>query len=424
MTEQDDHWFSDTDALADELARASKRVRARSGIAHVEIYHRISRTIRVTAPREGDAVATRAGWEEGTALRLWGAGESDLRFVATSGGAPESIDRAVDRALSDEGRQRAAPADRCVREATLVDRDGDAVVLPGPDRLAAWLVDARQFLSSTGDAGAEPARLWIEVASTCETWVGDGSIVGSRWRARGWALLEPASGEGGSSAPRILAARSWKDIDPRDWLRMEPPRPRLGLPRSEMPAGPIVVIFSPEASATLILALVRAAPAEGARVETGPGFRVRDAPEEPGALFGGQFDDLGFPTRPTRVGDGHRVLDSLLGPGHYRRPSFRDVPACFPANLVVEPPGTEAPATGLRVHRVGVHPLAPARWALEVDGTWWTGGEPRGAVRGACISTAPRELLARCTAGAGEPFASHRGVRTPALLFEGLTVTS
>ena len=420
VAEQDDHWFSKSDALAEELAHASKRLTARAGVAHVEIYHRISRTIRGTALRDEPVIALRTGCEEGTALRVWGARETDVRFVATSGGAVETIERAVDRVLSDEDSGRAAPSDRCDREDPLVDHDGDAEVLPGPDRLMAWLDAARVVLSPVG----EPARLWFEVASTCETWASGGRTLGSRRRARGWALLDPGPGVAGSPGPRILAARSWNDLDSRDWVRTELDRPTGELPRTEPSSGRVGVLLSPEAAATLVLALVRAVPPDGVTVEVGQGFRVRDAPDEPAALFGGLFDDLGFPTRPTLVADGCRLLDFLSGPGHYRRPSFRDVPVCQPANLIVEPPDGEAPPNCLRVHRLTIHPLAPDRWVLEVDGIWWSEGAPRGAVSPGFIAAAPRELLARCVAGVGQPFGSHRGVRTPALLFDGLPVTS
>ncbi|HSD48479.1 MAG TPA: hypothetical protein VLE71_01485 [Actinomycetota bacterium] len=421
MVEQDDQWFPDTGALADDLARESKRVLARREIAHVELYHRMSRTLRVTHSRDGHVVAVRSGCDEGIALRTWDAHDSRLRFAAASGRTAEAIERVVDRALLSGAVGSVAPGDRCAREGPLVDHD-EEVGLPDADRLASWLAEAREAFAAADGGGAGPDRSWVEVASTWETWVGDGQVLGSRRRVRGWALLEVPMPEG-AAAPLILAARSWPDLDPGAWVRMRSEGLGVGRAGLEMPAGRLPVLFSPGASTTLVLALVRAVPPDGSRFEVGPGFRALDDPGEPGALFGGVFDDLGFPTARTLVADGRTMLTRLFGPGHYRRPSFRDAPVCLPANLVVEPPEAPAPSTGLIVHRAAVHVLSPERWVLEVDGTWWSGGEPRRAIRGARVPTGPHDLLSRCIAGVGAPLASYRGVRTPALLFDGLPVT-
>ena len=421
MVEQDDQWFPDTDALADDLARESKRVLARREVAHVELYHRMSRTLRVTHPRHADVVAVRSGCDEGIALRVWDARDSHVRFTAASGRTAEAIERAVDRALLLGAVGSVAPGDRCTREGSLADHD-EAAGLPDDDRLATWLAEARETFATADWGRADPDRSWVEVASTCETWVGDGHVLGSRWRARAWALLEAPVPEA-SAAPLILAGRSWRDLDPRDWVRMRSEGLVVERGGVELPAARLPVLFSPDASATLVLALVRSVPSDGSTVEVGPGFRVRDDPEEPRALFGGVFDDLGFTTTRRQVADGCTMLARLVGPGHYRRPSFRDVPVSLPVNLVVEPPEAGAPSRGLIAHRVAVHALSAERWVLELDGTWWSDGEPRGAIRGARVPTGPRELLSRCVAGVGAPFASYRGVRTPGLLFDGLTVT-
>ena len=184
------------------------------------------------------------------------------------------------------------------------------------------------------------------------------------------------------------------------------------------------VTFSAEAAALLVAGLTRALHAGpgSAGMSVGPGWQVVDDPLAPDALFGGSFDDAGFATRRRTLADGARGTDELSGPGSLRRPSFRDPPRAMPFHLVLaagqEDPGDD----GLLVSELAVHPLPDGGWILECDGILRRGAEWGPAVRGGLISTTPAALARACVARIGPARDSHRGVRTPALRFEGLIV--
>ena len=138
--------------------------------------------------------------------------------------------------------------------------------------------------------------------------------------------------------------------------------------------------------------------------------------------FGGEFDDAGFPTRRRILADGTQCTDSADGAGSLRRPSFRDPQRALPFQTVLEA-GPEDPGQyGLLVSELAVHPLPDGRWILECDGILRRGAEWGPVVRGGLISTTPAALVRSCVARVGPARNSHRGVRTPALLFEGLEV--
>jgi hypothetical protein len=62
----------------------------------------------------------------------------------------------------------------------------------------------------------------------------------------------------------------------------------------------------------------------------------------------------------------------------------------------------------LRVEAISLHPLPTGEWVLDLGGAF--------------VTTTPEELSRGCMAGVGPVRSSHRGVETPALLFEGLEV--
>jgi hypothetical protein len=149
---------------------------------------------------------------------------------------------------------------------------------------------------------------------------------------------------------------------------------------------------------------------------------VADEPLAPDALFGGSFDDAGFPTRRRVLADGARGIGTVDGPGCLRRPSYRDPPRAQPFHPVLEDGPEDPGGDGLLVSELAVHPLPDGRWILECDGILRRGAEWGPAVRGGLISTNPALLARCCVARVGPARSSHRGVRTPALLFEGLQV--
>jgi hypothetical protein len=167
-------------------------------------------------------------------------------------------------------------------------------------------------------------------------------------------------------------------------------------------------MFTPECAATLVSALVRYFHADESSLgrPAGPGWRVAEDPRSPKALFGGSFDDAAFPTERRLLADGERICGAITGAGNLIRSSFRDPPEPLPAHLVVEPPAvepTEAPAV---ISELTIHPLAPGELALQI-------GER-------IVKSSPAELILKCVGGVGPSRLSHRGVLTPALLFEGL----
>ena len=400
--------------IEERLGAASRRLLERTRVAQVELYHRLSRTIRVTHELDGadEHVSRRSGVDEGTALRLWRPSEQGVRFTAVSGSTEAAIVDAAARALG--GACAEAPHELGFGGERLDDHDD--VPLPDEAVLARWLAAAREGL------GRRVARTWVEAAETRETWVVGGDVRASRSRVRGWAAVELAASGSNNGAPLILASRAWNRLDTDGWARLAESRLE-GRSGTHPPAPDDVppLLLAPESAATLILTLVRAAAAMGPELAVSPGFRITDAPDEPEALFGGGFDDLGFRTARQPVADG-RSLAAPSGPGHYRRPSFRDTPVALPSNLVVAPPASTPPGDRWSIHRLAIHALSVERWGLEVDATLYRGHEPCGSLRGAHVATGPRELLARCIVGVGAPVASHRGVVTPALLFEGFSV--
>ena len=69
-----------------------------------------------------------------------------------------------------------------------------------------------------------------------------------------------------------------------------------------------------------------------------------------------------------------------------------------------------------------VHPVAPDRWVLGIEGAVLERGSPGGALRPSFALVAPEDLVRRCVATIGPARTSHLGVETPALLFDALSL--
>jgi hypothetical protein len=87
---------------------------------------------------------------------------------------------------------------------------------------------------------------------------------------------------------------------------------------------------------------------------------------------------------------------------------------------VVDPQGDDTIHDGVAVTGLVLHPLAPDRWILEVEGARLEAGRAVAPFRSAWIRTSPLELVERCAATVGPARASHLGVSTPGLAFDGL----
>jgi hypothetical protein len=266
----------------------------------------------------------------------------------------------------------------------------------------------------------------VEAATTVECIVADGGLAAVRTRTRAWAMARMRASDPAIRTPRPLfvADRSWARLDSGEWAELAAQRRWQSGALAGSRTGRMRVTFTAEAAALLVAGLVRTLhTGPGATgLPVGPGWRVVDDPLAPDALFGGSFDDAGFPTRRRILADGARGIEAADGPGSLRRPSFRDPPQVLPFHPVLED-GPELPGDdGLLVSELAVHPLPDGRWILECDGVLRRSGEWGPAVRGGLISTSPAVLARSCVARVGPARNSHRGVRTPALLFEGLDV--
>jgi hypothetical protein len=413
----------DADALMKRVERLHRSIRRDSGESAVELYHRAALTRRVSVLGGGKAFTTRHGYDEGIALRATSREWDGLSFAASSGSSRSSLRWALDR-CRDPG-SRLPQKWMWARDGAgpLFDGDGEPRLPPLAD-VEAWLDGAREALSADCSSRPRPLELSVEVTVTVESWFADGGLRASRTRTRGWAMMrmqEPWVGDR-ASKPILVARRRWEDLPPEAWRLALEDRRLPDRPEESPPTASISVLFSPECSALLVLALVKALNAAGVdrEITVGSAWRVTDDPGHHEALFGGSFDDAGFATHRTRLADGRRTRSRIEGRGHFRRPSFRDPPSPMPSQLVVSETRRDTPDRCVVATSLDLHPLAPHRWVLRIDGARLERGHPEAVLRPSFVSVSPRDLVSRCVATVGPPRLSHLGVETPALIFDNL----
>jgi hypothetical protein len=78
------------------------------------------------------------------------------------------------------------------------------------------------------------------------------------------------------------------------------------------------------------------------------------------------------------------------------------------------------PEAGVVATALDLHPVAPDRWVLAVEGARLERGAPGSALHASFVSISPEDLARRCVGTIGPPRASHLGVESPALLFDRL----
>jgi len=382
-----------------------------AGGGELELYRRSSRVARRS---RGPAGAARSsGKDAGLAVRWRPPGERRFRFAASTGGREADARWCLAQAVRSGGVEDPGEAQQ-LPAGSFDDRD-PADDRPSEAALRDWLGSAWGHLEER----VEPIAAWVEVAHTTETWASTAGLAAVRVRRRAWAGARVR----GALRPLLVAARGLESLSTSAWSEVWDSRgpgaagSAHGAPRSGAP-----VTFAPEAAASVVAAVLRAF---GAAAPAGDGWRVTDAPLDPGAVFGATFDDAGFPTRARVLGDGRTAVPAGAAAGTLRRASFRDRPEPRWFRLRVEPGRTVAePPRGLWVEAVRIHPTGEA-WRLEVDGALVGGGGRRGgAVRGAVLRAGPEDLVTRCVAGSGAPLETHLGVRTPALVFERLPLSS
>jgi hypothetical protein len=417
----DDGQRLDADALTKRLELLRRSTHGAEGLS-VELYHRAALTLRVGTGRDGKSVTTQRGEDEGLAMRAATREGNELAFAASTGSELPSFRWVLERGRSSESSvppQAGWPTDRTE---PLLDREGETG-LPSVDELSGWLSRAREVLE-TGPGRPQHLESWIEVAHTVESWVADGGLRASRTRTRGWALYrtrEPWAGDRASK--RVLVAhRRWSELPPDAWRSVLEDRRLPERAPEAPPTRKVPVLFNPECSALLVQALVRSLHSDesGRGAEVGAAWNVTDDPAGDGALFGGTFDDAGFPTRRTLLSDGRRWCGAIEGRGNYRRPSFRDRPVALPSQLVVSSGVTRPPDSCVLATALGLHVTEPDRWVLRIDGALLTDGHPGPVLRPCFASVSPVELIRRCMAAVGPARPSYLGVETPGLVFDDL----
>jgi len=426
---EEDQRSLDPHLLMGQLGERYDALRRAAGSGRLELYRRTSITLRVDGEPGSAATSSRIGREDGTAIRFEPADGRVIRFAAASGCSSSSLRWAAANVRPLKSIAAVGDGDPWPR-GPIDQKDHDPVDrLPSPAEVGVWLVRARSRLAEAlAEAGpVEAGACWTEVAATVESLVADEGLRCSRTRMRGWAMAGMRSRDAALATPRPLfvASRSWNDLDEAGWAELVASRwLRAGALAGQRQTS-LPVLFTAEAAAWLVPALVQAL---NRRVETcgapvGAGWEVTDDPRAAGALLGGRSDDAGFDTRRRVLADGIRVIGPLTGPGTLRRPSFRDPPQPLPSHLSIAP-GEERPfRKGLIVSEVALYPMPDGAWILECDGVLLRGNEPALLVRGGRIRTTPGQMVQRCVERIGPAHASQRGTRTPALLFDGLAVS-
>jgi hypothetical protein len=245
---------------------------------------------------------------------------------------------------------------------------------------------------------------WIEAGVTVEVLVGPPGWLTIRRRNRVWALSHE-SGEPSLVARRGLA--DWNRVLDRQWAV-----PTTSHPKME---GSQDLILAPAAAAEIVSALVGSFHgSHSVWVEAGPGWDVTDEPSDPRGLAGGDFDDVGFPSRSTALAREGIWVGRIEGPGSYRRDSFKDPPVEAASNLVMGS-GTNQPSPTRALSVCRLIRLSREFWVLELE---------TADSRRRWIKVRPEELVAKCAGRLGAPTLTSSGPIVPALRFSGLPIGS
>lgn len=396
---------ADPDRLGNDLLSLHRWARARARGHELELYHRASVSLRVSRRTGSDTLASRLGQDEGLTFRSRSPAGA-IGFAAIAGTDEGRMAWALEQAL---GSCAAEPQGGVTwpvsRSERLDDRQQD-LDLPSRQELADWLEHAWQGLAECVSP-MQPLEAWVEASTIVESWCADPELRATRARTQVWALAKLRS------KPMVIAARRLRDLPYLGWAALSLDRSSGTARRASGFSREMPVLFTPECSARLVQALVRAVHSQQGNLgrSVGAAWQVVDDPSRAAAVASRTFDDACFPTARKVLADGRQISGILEGRGHLRRPSFRDRPESWPTSLLVLAPSVELPAQCLRVSSLSLHPLQDDSWVLEVSGP---------AIERAFLRVSPQALLERCVAAHGPARESHLGVLTPALLFEGV----
>lgn len=384
--------------------------------SRVEIYRRRSERLRSGVASDRATSESNVGSEQGVAVRVELA-DGRIGFGACSGDGDRSLVVALgDAVVAASPPSSPPPAWESGRAA----RRSDRMVwepFPDRDRLGKWLDGALDREGSETNPGERPTAVRVETAWTVETLVADGGPEAERSRQRAWAIawFDRPHGSGAREVVRTTAALRLDDLDPNWWID---PIERLAPPNRGPGRDGGAVVIAPEGAAMLAGAITQMLHGDPRAIGlgVGPGWCVTEDPLAPSALFGGLFDDAGFPTGRTELADGRQVVGTIGCQGWLRRGSYREPPVATPNNLLLTPLRIAPPDGATWVETIRIHPLGGGEWILEIEP--WPAGKKEPATR--FHRTRPLELARRCVGGVGEPRQTMRGVRTPALVFDGL----
>ncbi len=399
------------------------RARSFAPGSKVEIFRRLSTRVRVSVDPPETRPRSFSARDEGMAIRL-DRGAEGFSFAACSGGGGAALERVMSMVL--RATPQASPSEESLwgrsARGPLEDRERGAT-LPAVEELRGWLTEALALSRKAASRhGVTLGPAWVEAAVTAEALIADGGLMAVRTRSRVWALVM-VRGQGlghDRERPRVVAARSLRALPPRTWAQGIESE-ALGKEKgASPPVGALAV--TGDAAAALVAALAATLHAPGAHptVAVGRAWRLSDDPLWVGGLSGGSFDDAGFAARRLVLADGAGVVGHLGTRGHYRRPSYRDMPSPMFTTLVLEGGGDPMPSKGFGAHDLRVHRLAPDRWVLDLLGTWLHEGRPSASLDRLRLPVHPRDLVARCIRSVGPSQHFANGVVTPTLVFEGI----
>jgi hypothetical protein len=385
----------DVEAIADRARVLWRDARDRATTAHVELFAKVA--VRARVMRDPSRVSARVDrvFESGLALRAFSARHDHAGFAAASGFSAQVIRWVVDTACAFRA-QASVAAPRATDSVADERWDLDASApLPGEGALTNGLL-------------TRPHLEWVEAGTTVEVLIGTEGWLAARRRHRVWALSEDPEAS-------LVAQRGLEG-----WERLLD-RPSHDSSNSQGFSNDLdVLVFTPDAAAPVVAALVTTFHGPGAAPVSaaGIGWRVSDEPNRHDGLAGGSFDDAGFPTTARALAADGVWVGRLDGPGTFRRNSFREPPTESATNLCVPSGSTEFDRKGIAVvQRCRIFRPSAGIWVMEIDLQHPSGG---GGAERRWIRVKPESLLAACAARLGRSTVTSSGPIVPALRLEGL----